>query len=696
MSRTRTGYGSLTGAETDVSPRAIARRASTISLMLLALLASACASRRALGEAEVRRITFDGNRGFLTDRSDINLRLVMTHPNPRFRPWPIRRRVGLDRVRLDADRNRVLTHLAHRGYFDADLDWRVVTHRPARSGRPEVVDVVGEMTLGPQTHITDVRVDGLEVLRPPGRRRTRRSASGSGEPFSLAIHEANLGAIRRTLQILGRPGPVVEGEVRIQRAERSATLVYDVTPGPLARLRDIVIEGLVDVPRANVERRVRLQPGARYDISALEKTRVRLYAMDVFSIVSVTPRATDDPELVDIVVRVEERPPRGVGVRSGIAIQSGRQEALVGLEVSHLNALRRLWRLSFDAEGGAAVVGSEIAQIGSLSELRVGPVADVTFDLSVPDLPVRTFDTVLQLGFEHTITEAFQTNRPSVSLVTTVSPRRSLTLSGGYRFDFVNYTDLQIEPEELDEPDLLDGQYRNAELRTRAVWDTRNDPLSPTRGHVVDLLAELAGTWLGGSYDYGGAQLDLRGYLGLGRRFDRLRRALGLRRNALVFAGRLGGGILLPYGPEDRATVPVAERLYLGGTGSVRGWTYQHLGPYVCASDEAACESAIGVELADDVDTVPIGGRVATWGSLEARQSFEWIRLVAFVDGGMVWSTLEDVARRRPLLSVGGGVRFLTPIGPIRVDVAARTDDPPEFRAQEPRWWVHVGLGEAF
>ncbi|MEM6929935.1 MAG: POTRA domain-containing protein, partial [Myxococcota bacterium] len=391
--------------------------------MILALLALlGCAAKRtatvdARADAMVHRIAFDGNRGFLSDRTDRNLRLTMTHPQPRYGPWPVRRRVALDPERLDADRARVLTHLAHRGYFEADLDWRIAPRRPARDERPAVVDLVGEITLGPATTVAAIRVHGLDGLRPRARRRTRRVTAGRGETFTVANHEANLAALGRALQTLGHPNPQVVGEAQVRREDRSATLVYRVTPGPRAKLRDVVIDGLVDVPRDPVVRQLRLAKGDRYDVTALERARVRLYAMDVFSIVSVTPKATDDPGLVDVVVHVEERPPRGVAVRGGIEIQSGRQEALAGLQLSHLNALRRLWRLELDAEVGAAVVGSEIAQLGSLRELRVGPVADVTLGLSVPDVPARTWRTTLELGFEHTITEAFQTNRPSISAI---------------------------------------------------------------------------------------------------------------------------------------------------------------------------------------------------------------------------------------------------------------------------------------
>jgi len=666
---------------------------------MLALILIGCAARRGAADVEVRRIAFDGNRGTLNDRSNGDLRQVMTHPKPRFRPWPVRRRVALDRIRLDADRSRVLTYLAHRGYFDAELDWRVRTRRPAGDDRPQIVDIVGEVTLGPVTHIADVRINGLDALPRGVRRRTRRARSGQGDVFRLDIHESNLAAFRRALQTQGYPDPGVEGAVRVRRADRTATLDYAIAPGEPAVLRDVVIEGLERVPRAAVERRVRLTPGDPFDISALERTRVRLYGMDVFSIVSVTPRLADEPGLVDVLVSVEERAPRGVAVRSGVELQSGRQQVLIGGELSHLNALRRLWRVELDAEVGAAVVGSQLGQLGSIAELRTGPVADVTLDLTVPDVPRPTWNTALQIGFEHTITEAFQTNRPSARAVLAVTPTPTLTLSGAYRFDFVDYVDLQIDPADLARfgaaPDVVDGRYRNAEIQTQVVWDTRDDPLSPTRGQVFDVTGELAATWLGGSYRYGGAKVDLRAYRGLGRRARGLRRALGLRPNALVFAARLGGGILEPYGPAGQAVVPIAERLYLGGTGSVRGWGFQRLGPYVCDAEERPCTYRIGQSIDEDRDTVPIGGQVASWGSLEVRQTFGSVRVVGFADAGMVWSTPDEIPLRRPQVSVGGGLRLLTPVGPVRLDVAVRTDDPPEFSTED-RVWIHLGLGEAF
>ncbi|MEN0067999.1 MAG: POTRA domain-containing protein, partial [Myxococcota bacterium] len=227
-----------------------------------------CAKRAMLGDVEVRQVRFDGNRGFLNDRSDSNLRQVMTHPVPGFHPWPFRRRVALDRGRLLADRQRVQTALAHRGFFDADVDWRLETRREATEGRPTVVDVVGEVVLGSPYKVTEVQLLGLEGRRRALQRRVRRTATGVGAPFLLATHEANRVLVRRTLQNLGFPDPTVTGEVRVRTSSREVTLVYTVDSGARATLRDIRLDGLVDVPADAVRRRLRLSPGQRFDRSA--------------------------------------------------------------------------------------------------------------------------------------------------------------------------------------------------------------------------------------------------------------------------------------------------------------------------------------------------------------------------------------------------------------------------------------------
>lgn len=641
------------------------------------------------GPAEVRQIRFRGMHAPLSDRSNATLRQGMAHPLPR--GLPLRRRVALDRELLQRDRRRVLTHFAHRGFFDADLTWEIEERRPARGERPAVVTVVGRISPGPPSLVHAASIDGLEQLPPPTQAVLRRAVTEEiGERFAIDTHEDNLAQLTRRLQLRGYPSPHATGEVQVDREGRRVSLTYAMDPGPRATYGEVEVTGLRRVPAPPTRRQLAIDSGAPFDVRDLEKTRAKLYAMEVFSLVALRPMATDDPKVVDVEVRVEERDPRGASAGVGLGLQSGRQEALVTGQIEHLNALGRLLRVDLGAQAGVALLGAGLADVSRFSEVRGGPVVDAGLQVRIPEVPGRSWETSARLGFEHTLTEAYRTNRPSLRASVRTSPTPKLTLSWGYRLELTQYVDLQIDPAELltVAPDLENGRYFDTALQQQIVWDTRNEPLAPSRGHLADLSLELAGPWLGGDYAYARTRLDLRGYRRLGRR---ARSALG----HLVVAGRLGGGIALPYGPEERAVVPVAQRLFLGGTGSVRGWTFQHLGPYVCDADDDPCQSAIGQAVDRDVDTVPIGGRVATWGSLELRRTWRDYRLVLFSDVGMVWRDLTEVSALLPQPSVGLGGRVLTPVGPVRLDLAVRATNPPMLR-HEPRLWVHLGLGEAF
>ncbi len=672
--------GYLEGCERGVRGIAGARG---LAMVLLALLVCGCVKRLPASAPEVRRIRFDGNAAWFSDRSDANLREAMGHPKPRG-VWPFRRKVPLNRRLLEEDEQRLYAYYAHRGYFDAEVErWEVNELRPANDRRPPTVEIRGTVSPDRPSDVAQLRFEGLDGLSADLAAEARRAALlRTGARFTLEDYEGTLAAVRNVLRDRGYPHVTAKGAIDVRRADHEVDVVVTVDPGPRARFGRVKIVGVDKVPRKLVRRRVTVRPRSTYRQRALRETEGNLYELGTFSLVSTRPLLDDDtPEVVGVEVRVDERPPRAISFRSGFGLQAGRQELLAGARFEHLNALRRLVRVNLDVTGGYALLAASLQDLFA-GDARGGPVLDARLDLKAPDLPVRRLTTQLSAEFEHEITPAYRTNQPSLttSLTTRVLGRLQLTLA--YRLRLTQYVDLQIDPADLVSldvaPDLVDGQFFDTHLEQTLVWDTRDDPLAPNKGSRLSLSVREAGTWLGGNYNYVGLRTDLRGYLSLAR--------LGLPLSGTVVAGRLGGGYLTTYGPEDRAIVPSVERLYLGGSGTVRGWAYQRLGPLVCSvevSDGDVCE-----------ETVPVGGRVATWGGLEVRQTWSYYGLAAFVDFGNVWALPEDV-RPRVLPTVGLGARYRTPVGPVRLDVAVRTDNLEEYQ-NEPRFWLHLGLGEAF
>ena len=139
----------------------------------------------------------------------------------------------------------------------------------------------------------------------------------------------------------------------------------------------------------------------------------------------------------------------------------------------------------------------------------------------------------------------------------------------------------------------------------------------------------------------------------------------------LVLAGRISAGTF--WGTELR-NIPPSLRFYCGGGGSVRGYSYQAIGPRDSSGD-------------------PLGGLSLHEVSLEARfRVAENIGIVPFIDGGMIYD--EEIPRFFSDFqwAAGLGLRYYTPIGPIRFDVAV----PLDKKTDDKSYQIYISIGQAF
>lgn len=196
---------------------------------------------------------------------------------------------------------------------------------------------------------------------------------------------------------------------------------------------------------------------------------------------------------------------------------------------------------------------------------------------------------------------------------------------------------------------------------------TANNPLNATKGYVVVLHLERAGRWVRGSFAYSNASIDTRYYQPVGGK--------------LVIATRVQLGSLKPAG-DVTGNIPFSKRYFLGGATSLRGWGRYELSPL----------SGSGL---------PIGGFSMFDGSLEARLSVtRSLGLVAFLDAGNVWTDAWRLRMTDLRYDVGPGLRYTTPVGPLRVDLGYQlnpvagllVNGKPETR----RWRIHFSIGQAF
>jgi translocation and assembly module TamA len=246
-------------------------------------------------------------------------------------------------------------------------------------------------------------------------------------------------------------------------------------------------------------------------------------------------------------------------------------------------------------------------------------------------------------------TDAFTSNNLETSLIVQRELMRGMKIGAGPGFR-LSRVDQTTEDQQNFALLSFPGQFD---------WDTSDNLLDPTRGGRLRLQASPYYDMLGSNVTF------FRTYASYSRYFALLEHPF------LLFAGR---GAVGSMGGTDRDSIPADIRFYAGGGGSIRGYPYQTVSPLL--------------------DGEPIGGRSLVELSAEFRLKVtKSIGLVAFLDGGSAFDSVYPDFSTSLRWGTGAGVRYFTPIGPLRVDVGVPLnrreglDDP---------FQVYISLGQAF
>ncbi|HSD67899.1 MAG TPA: BamA/TamA family outer membrane protein, partial [Vicinamibacteria bacterium] len=214
--------------------------------------------------------------------------------------------------------------------------------------------------------------------------------------------------------------------------------------------------------------------------------------------------------------------------------------------------------------------------------------------------------------------------------------------------------------------DEIDRQYRAYAVSgpsASVLFDTRDDPLEPRRGMFLGADLQLSLEALGGvSY----IRSLLQGTSVRSLRAD------------LVFVLSTRIGLASTFGPEA-PLLPLPERFFAGGDYGPRGFPVDGVGPQVVGTDGKL---------------YPTGGNALVLGGAELRYNLtRAFQVASFVDTGHVYPEVADVALGELRWSAGLGLRYRTPIGPIRLDWGYVLDPQP---GDPGRSHIHLTIGHAF
>ncbi|WP_372604031.1 autotransporter assembly complex family protein [Actibacterium sp.] len=412
-------------------------------------------------------------------------------------------------------------------------------------------------------------------------------------------------------------------------AELAATL--GLTPGPRLAFGDLIVASESSVRAGRIQDIAGLPSGKTFSPHDLDQAAERLRRSGAFRSVVLTEAQDPNPDgSLDITATLVDERPHRIGAGAELSSQEGLQASAYWMH-------RNLWggaeRLRFDGS-----VGGIGGQSGGLDYFAgVTLTRPATFG---PDTSLRFAASQERLDEP----DYFQDiTRLSTGLVHQFSD--SLILTGGVELSHSEVRD-----------DLGNRSFDQFLVPLTATWERRNSLLNPVEGFFLDIHAT---PFLGFDNSASGARLytDGRVYRGFGRQ-DRL-----------VLAGRAQLGTVMGVG---LAEVPPEMLFFSGGGGTVRGQPYQSL----------------GVDLGGGVT---VGGRSFIGLSGEVRfQLTDTYGVVGFADAGYIGQSAFDGAGDWHS-GAGLGLRYFTPIGPIRLDIAVPTGGDTGRDMQ-----FYIGIGQAF
>ncbi len=630
----------------------VSLRPLRFTLLFLALAAGACTDE---GVIVVHSLTFKGVtavdvgllKSVLATKEDTKIPLIGLRL-----PWS-KSRNFFDRSRFDADLKRIEAFYADRGFPDA----RVVSFDIKLSRKQDAVDVTLTVAEGEPVLVAAVNLVAFEGLPPDHLADLQeRMPLVVGKPRDrqrvVAAHEAALNELRDH----GYPYARVLTSEDDGRTGKEATITFTAEPGVLARFGSIQIAGNASVGAAVIRRQLTLKPGELYRRSLVQDSQRRLYAMELFQFVNVES-LTPEEQLPDVPMRVTVAEGRHQRVNGGVGYGTEEKGRIDG-EYRHVNFL-----------GGARAFGAHARWSSRDRGLRLD------FNQPYVFTPKLSFDGEGQRWY--TFTPAYD------SLVTgaKLSVTRRRTARTSWTVSMTNERSVStIRDEYLDDPSLYNDLIALGLDPTTGKQDgtlsafgfdvqhsTTDSVLNATRGYQLALHAEEAGRLLPGTFNYYSGSADVRAYVPVGRR--------------VVVANRVQFGNIRAA-DDDPTQVPFSKKYFLGGATSLRGWGRYEVSPLSTSG-------------------LPIGGNSLVEASSELRATVKGsFGGALFVDAGNVWENEKAISLADLRVSVGTGVRYITPVGPLRFDIGYQlnpidglvVNGAPQAR----RWRIHFSIGQAF
>jgi len=586
-------------------------------------------------------VVIAGNKYFATDaireRMYLQTASLLQFPHGRYSASFLRR-----------DVEAIVNLYQSNGFREAAVGTRSQDNYQGKTGELAVFLDIHE---GPQSFVTDLQVDGLDHLDRPSV--LARLSSVAGQPFSEYTVAVDRDTILAQYFDKGFPNATFEWSYKDSAVPNQLNLHYVIHEGQQQFVRQVLTNQLQHTRPSLVNRNLTLNPGDPLSPTEVTETQRRLYNLGIFARVDA---AVQDPDgsTPDKYVLYQMEEARRYSLAIGVGAQLGRIGGCNNCLDAPAGATGFSPRVSFDitrndlwGDGHSISLRTRVSTLDQRALLnyawpRFTGADNLSFSITglyERSLDIRTFD--------------FDRAEGSVQLAQRLTRATTLFYRLAYRRVAIN--DLKITQFLIP---LLSQPVHVGIASINLVQDRRDDPVDPHKGLYTTVDLGMAEHVLGSQRDFVHVLVRNSTYYPIGKR--------------VVFARstEIGDISSFHYFGDPVDAIPLAERFFSGGSNSNRGFPEDQAGPR------------------DGATGFPLGGNALFFNQHELRFPLigDNIGGVLYHDMGNVFSSFDKITFRTSqhgvqdfdymVHAVGFGIRYRTPVGPLRVDLGYSINPP--------------------
>ena len=569
------------------------------------------------------------------------------------------------------------------GFADAKVKAEIIDHEPKLYVTFKVVEA--EQTLVDSFRIEGNKTQSIDILAPDGLRLK------PGQPYSQALlkedrnqilaNYLNLGYATAKLQSTAVPRPDNPHRVAV---------TYVIDEGPQTRISQTTYLGAQHTRKSFIERNAKLKPGDPLSEGKLLEAETKLYNLGDFDWAEVSPlKPITDQTEEEVVVKVHESKrnslgfgigfqstPRSGSLSSGVVSLPGLPTVGLprGFTIIQKNIINPLGSIDYTRSNlfGRGEMESISALVSSLAQK-----ANLTY--SIPQFRGLDWNALWSFSGERNSQNPLFTARSALGswqVEKVLDAAKSERLQLRYTFQRTALSNLLIQ--NFISPDDLSIQSSFPSISF--IRDTRDKPLDAHKGFFQTVDLRVTPKAFGSTDSY----IRILGQMSYHRELAPW----------MVWANNVRLGIVKSFGGSH---VPFSEQFFSGGADSLRGFPLNGAGPQGTAilctkeNDPSTCTAKV---------SVPEGGRQLFIFNSEARFPIpismgpvKGLGGVIFYDGGNVYKSIgfgrfwSDYSN-----TVGFGLRYQTPVGPIRIDIGHNLSPAPGLKATQ----IFVTMGQSF